>query len=290
LRYLGRDQPRGSAMAISPDGRPLEDLPARPDLPAQPLTTLLEWDDLVLDAATLKDVGDIVGWARHEAALMDDWGLRKRLKPGYRCLFHGPPGTGKTLAAALIGKALGREVSRVDLSKVVSKYIGETEKQLDDLFDQARLRNWILFFDEADAIFGKRTAVRDAHDRFADQQTAYLLQRIEDHIGVVIAASNLDSHLDETFVRRLQSVVRFALPDAEQRARLWRDCLKDKPVAADIDLRPVAKDYVLSGGAIVEAVRHACLRAVERNPSRIRNEDITEAARRQLRQSNNPGR
>lgn len=277
-------------MAISPDGRPLDDLPASPDLPARPLTTLLEWDDLVLDATTLKDVGDIVGWARHEAALMDEWGLRKHLKPGYRCLFHGPPGTGKTLAAALIGKVLGREVYRVDLSKVVAKYVGETEKQLDDLFDQARLRDWILFFDEADAIFGKRTEVRDAHDRFADQQTAYLLQRIEDHIGVVIAASNLDSHLDEAFARRFQAVVRFGMPDAEQRARLWRDCLKDKPVAADVDLRLVAKDYVLSGGAIAEAVRHACLRAVERNPSRIHNEDIIEAARRQLRHADNPAR
>jgi len=186
-------------------------------IPAQPITTALEWDDLVLDPATRREVDDIVAWVRHQNTLMDDWRLAKRLKPGFRILFHGPHGTGKTLAACLLGKAIGSPVYRVDLSKVVSKYIGETEKNLAALFDAAEHQRWILFFDEADALFGKRTQVRDANDRAADLEVAYLLQKIEDYPWIVIVAGNLQGYIDDAFARRFESIILFRLPDAEQR-------------------------------------------------------------------------
>ena len=131
--------------------------------------------------------------------------MRKRVKPGYRALFHGPPGTGKTLTATLLGKHTGRPVFRIDLSRVVSKYIGETEKNLSRLFDKAEHKDWILFFDEADALFGKRTEIRDAHDKYANQEVAYLLQRIESYAGLVILATNQRGNIDEAFLRRFQA-------------------------------------------------------------------------------------
>ena len=154
--------------------------PFSPDFPAQLLTTLYEWEDLVLDAATYQEIEDIAAWVRHEQTMMEDWMLKKRIKPGFRSLFYGPPGTGKTLTACLLGRVTGSSVYRIDLSKIVSKYIGETEKNLAGLFDQAQHQNWILFFDEADALFGKRTESHSANDRAANQQISYLLQRIED--------------------------------------------------------------------------------------------------------------
>jgi SpoVK/Ycf46/Vps4 family AAA+-type ATPase len=136
----------------------------------------------------------------------------KQTEQGYRALFHGPPGTGKTLTAALVGKEFDIPVYRIDLSMVVSKYIGETEKNLELLFDRAEKKGWILFFDEADALFGKRTDVKDAHDRFTNQEVSYLLQRIEDYNGLVILATNMKSNIDEAFIRRLHLVIHFPLP------------------------------------------------------------------------------
>src|SRR6185436_18277436 len=134
--------------------------------------------DLVLHPNTFKHIREIENWLLYNDTLWQ-WGIGKKLKPGYRALFHGPPGTGKTLTATLLGKYTGRPVFRIDLSRVVSKYIGETEKNLASLFDKAEHKDWILFFDEADALFGKRTEIRDAHDKYANQEVSYLLQRIE---------------------------------------------------------------------------------------------------------------
>ena len=186
-------------------------------IPAQPITTALEWDDLVLDPATRREVDDIVAWVRHQNTPMDDWRLAKRLKPGLRCLFHGPHGAGRTLTACLLGKVTGYPVYRVDLSQIVAKYIGETEKNLAALFDSAQRERWILFFDEADALFGKRTQRQSANDRAADLEVAYLLQKIEDYPWVVIVAGNLQGYIDDAFARRFQSVIQFRMPDAEQR-------------------------------------------------------------------------
>ncbi|MCE9672077.1 ATP-binding protein [Myxococcus stipitatus] len=255
-----------------------------PEFPAQRITTLLEWDDLVLDRAVRDELEDIITWSRHQRTLMDDWGLKKQLKPGYRSLFHGPPGTGKTLTAALLGKATGMPVFRVDLSKVVSKYIGETEKNLASLFDHAQLQRWILFFDEADSLFGKRTESHNANDHAANQQISYLLQRIEDFPGIALLASNLRSNFDEAFARRFQSTIHFPMPGPAQRLRLWEACLRDKPfqLAPDVDLPQLARDYELAGGAIINALRHAALKAVLRTPPEVRLQDLRQGISREL--------
>ncbi len=258
--------------------------PFSPEFPAQRIATTYEWDDLVLDRATREDIEDIVAWVRHQNVLMNDWMLGKRLKPGFRSLFYGPPGTGKTLTACLLGKAAGLSVYRIDLSKVISKYIGETEKNLASLFDHAQHQDWILFFDEADSLFGKRTESRNSNDRAANQQISYLLQRIEDYPGVVILATNLRSHLDEAFARRFQSIIHFQIPGVEQRLRLWEDNFKDKPyrLGKDVDLRKLSADYELSGGSIINVLRYACLKAVVRNPREIVSRDLVYGIRREL--------
>ena len=159
------------------------------EFPAQKISTVLDWEDLVLDDAVFDEIHEILSWIKNQQTLMDDWGLRKLVKPGYRSLFYGPPGTGKSLTASLLGKSANMDVYRIDLSKVVSKYIGETEKNLSNIFDMAENKDWILFFDEADALFGKRTSASDSKDRYANQEVAYLLQRIEDFPGIVILAT-----------------------------------------------------------------------------------------------------
>jgi len=258
--------------------------PFSTEFPAQRLTTPYTWDQLVLDGQALQEIDDIVTWATYQDALMNGWELRSRLKPGFRTLFHGPPGTGKTLTASLLGQRIGAPVYRVDLSRVVSKYIGETEKNLAGLFDRAQNHDWILFFDEADALFGKRTDSRTANDRYANQQVSYLLQRIEDFPGIVILATNARTFLDEAFTRRFQSVVHFRMPDPMLRERLWKDSFADKPyrLAADVDLTRLAHDYELAGGSIVNVLRFVCLKAVVRQPPEIQRQDLFEGIQREL--------
>ncbi len=245
------------------------------DFPARRLTTRLGWDDLVLDPEVLDQVRHICGWIEHEARILDGWGLRRTLAPGYRALFYGPPGTGKTLTTALIGQQAGLDVYRIDLSMVVSKYIGETEKNLAGVFDQAAHRSWILFFDEADALFGARTATSSSNDRYANQEVAYLLQRIEDCPCLVILATNLRGNIDDAFSRRFQSLVGFTRPDAAQRERLWRGALSGGvPVGDDVRIADLAQDHALVGGAIVNAVRHAAITALRRGQDRIGQADL----------------
>ena len=235
--------------------------------PAQRITTRLDWDDLVLQPQTRAQIRDIENWLEFSARAMGEWGLGRRIKPGYRALFHGPPGTGKTLTATLLGRAgtargsrARREVFRIDLSRVVSKYIGETEQNLARLFDRAESKDWILFFDEADALFGRRTEVRDAHDKYANQQAAYLLQRIEDYDGLVILATNQRNGIDEAFVRRFQAVIHFPLPRAEERQRLWEGSLPARvELAADLDLGDVSARYEISGASILNVVQHCAI-------------------------------
>ncbi|PYP85751.1 MAG: AAA family ATPase [Blastocatellia bacterium AA13] len=264
-------------------GRPYNP-PFSPEFPAQLIATDYEWSDLVLDAATISEIEDIVAWIKHEDTLMNGWSLKKRLKRGFRSLFYGPPGAGKTLTASLLGKEAGLPVYRIDLSKVVSKYIGETEKNLASLFDHAEHQNWILFFDEADSLFGKRTESRNANDRAANQQVSYLLQRVEDFPGVVILATNLRSNLDEAFARRFQSMIHFPMPGVEQRVRLWEENFLNKPykLSPDVDLRRLAEQFELSGGSIINVLRYACLKAVVRSPQEITSEDLVFGVRREL--------
>ncbi|MEY2633117.1 MAG: hypothetical protein RIR00_1771 [Pseudomonadota bacterium] len=259
----------------------LPDFNAR--FPAKLIQTQLEWDDLVLAPGIRDEVDHLIHWMRNEARLMQDWGLAKHLKPGYRALFYGPPGTGKTLTATLLGKATGSAVYRIDLSMLVSKYIGETEKNLAGVFDQAANKRWILFFDEADSLFGQRTQTSNANDRHANQQVSYLLQRIEDFPGVVILASNLRANIDEAFSRRFQSAVYFPMPSAEERLQLWRGICSNKlPLDADVNLEQLAEDYTLAGGAIANAVRHAAVAALQHQPERIRMRDLQAGVIREL--------
>lgn len=254
------------------------------NFPARLITTRLTWDDLVLDADALEEVRTLTTWARHGERLMREWHLDRSLKPGYRSLFFGPPGTGKTLTATLIGQAVQADVYRIDLSMVVSKYIGETEKNLAQVFDQAQHRRWILFFDEADALFGKRTATGNSNDRHANQEVSYLLQRVEDFPGTVILATNLKGNIDEAFARRFQSVVHFPMPDAEQRLRLWDGLLRQTDrLAADVDLATLAERHELAGGAIANVVRFAALNAVQAQRDRIEAADLRIGIVKELR-------
>lgn len=235
--------------------------------PAKRITTPLEWEDMILDYATLEALEEINTWIKHQHTIMEDWGLKHFLKPGYRALFYGPPGTGKTLAATLLGKKNDMDVYRVDLSMIVSKYIGETEKNLAKVFDMAENRNWILFFDEADALFGKRTSTNTSNDRHANQEVAYLLQRIEDFPGTIILATNLKSNIDEAFSRRFQSVVYFPMPDEELRRSLWLGMLPAKWLKngkEDLkeELIALAAKEELSGGSITNVVRRCALRLI----------------------------
>lgn len=228
------------------------------EFPAEHIETEMSWDDLVLNPSTLKQIREIENWITHTDTLLLDWGMKKKIKPGYRALFYGPPGTGKTLTATLLGKHTGKDVFRIDLSRMVSKYIGETEKNLAHLFDKAEHKNWILFFDEADALFGKRTDIRDAHDKYANQEVAYLLQRIEDYNGLVILATNQRSHIDEAFARRFQSMIHFPMPRPEERYELWCKTFPQQiALAADIDWHKVAARYELTGAGILN-VTHFC--------------------------------
>ena len=251
--------------------------------PARPISTQMSWEDLVLPEATLLQLEEIRSWLQHGDTLLYDWGMGRRMRPGFTSLFFGPPGTGKTLAACLLGKLCNCEVYRIDLSMVVSKYIGETEKNLSRVFDQAEHRNWILFFDEADALFGKRTQVTDAHDRYANQEVSYLLQRIEEFTGVVILASNIRANIDDAFLRRFQSIVHFPMPRAAERLRLWREAFPER-VTLDprLDCPRLAERHELSGGTIMNVARYAALRSLARGVTEIRAEDVDEGVRREL--------
>jgi len=260
----------------------------RPDysirFPAKLVTTELDWTDLVVEPLVLEEITRLKTWLEHADTIMNEWGLRRSLKAGYRSLFYGPPGTGKTLTATLIGASVGADVYRIDLSMVVSKYIGETEKNLANVFDQAENKNWILFFDEADALFGKRTQATTSNDRHANQEVSYLLQRVEDFPGLVILATNLKANIDEAFARRFQSVIFFPMPDAELRLKLWQGmvgsgCRLDD----DVDLARLAEAYELSGGAITNVVRYGAINALHSGRDSIRMQDLVEGIRKELR-------
>lgn len=246
-----------------------------PQFPAQLLKTPLVWSDLILNSETSDQLNHLHNWVAFEQDILTKMELETVLQPGYRALFYGPPGTGKTLAASLLGKVLERSVYRVDLGAVVSKYIGETEKNLERVFASAEHRDWILFFDEADALFGKRTSVKDSHDRYANQEVSFLLQRIENYNGLVILASNDKKNIDEAFARRFQSIVHFPVPNAVERLRIWEQKLPEKlRYEGEKPLEFVAKEFELSGGAIVNVVRHVAVRAAVRGDGMLYLEDL----------------
>ena len=255
--------------------------------PAQHLQTELEWDDMVLNESTENQLRELEIWLRHQDTLANDWGMRKKIKPGYRALFYGPPGTGKTMAVTLLGKQTGHEVFRIDLSTIVSKYIGETEKNLSTLFERAEYKQWILFFDEADALFGKRTNVRDAHDKYANQEVSYLLQRVEDFNGLCILASNFKNNIDEAFVRRFQSIVFFPMPKPEERLKLWQKTFPPSvELESSIDLNGIARKYELSGSNILNIVQYCCLQALAAGRKVISQDSLIRGIQREMIKEN----
>lgn len=254
--------------------------------PAQLVETQQEWDDLVLNPQTRHQVKELETWLEHGDTLMEDWGMRKKLKPGFRALFYGPPGTGKTLTASLLGKYTGRDVYKIDLSMVVSKFIGETEKNLSSLFSKAENKNWILFFDEADAIFGKRTDVRDAHDKYANQEVSYLLQRVEGYAGLVILASNFKKNIDAAFIRRFQTIIHFPMPGPEERLSLWQKAFPQTvKLSKEVQLERLARQFELTGADIMNVVQYCCLRALERGKNIISLRDVQMGVRREFTKS-----
>jgi len=220
---------------------------------AHKITPRYGWDDIILPEDQLALLREIIDTVRGRPQVLDVWGLGAKLTSsrGVTVLFSGPPGTGKTMAAQVISGALGLDLYRIDLSTIVSKYIGETEKNIERIFREAEQSNAILFFDEADALFGKRSEVRDSHDRYANIEISYLLQRMEAYDGVTILATNLRGNLDEAFTRRLQFAVSFPFPETEDRLRIWRTLFPPAvPTSDDIDLPLLADRFRLAGGNI----------------------------------------
>ncbi len=254
-----------------------------PDFPAQRIHTKLSWEDLIVSRSTTHSLQEIRDWVTYGHTVLEELELGKRLKPGYKSLFFGPPGTGKSMAAALLGKSTDRQVYRIDLSMTVSKYIGETEKNLAKVFDQAQQHDWILFFDEADSLFGQRTQVSSANDRYGNQEIGYLLQRIEDFPGVVILASNLKDNIDDAFTRRFQSMIEFTMPGVEERYQLWKQSFAKKlPLDENSDLWHIAENYEISGGLMMNIIRKCTLQAVTNKEKTITQQSLETAIRQEL--------
>jgi hypothetical protein len=234
------------------------------------LATRLElrfgWHDLILPPRSSEVLQSISAYIRHRDLVLSEWGYERTVarNQGVKTLFAGDSGTGKTMAAQVLASDLGQEIFRIDLATVVSKYIGETEKNLDRIFAAADGSNAILFFDEADALFGKRSDVQDAHDRYANLEVAYLLQRMESYAGAVVLATNYRQNIDEAFLRRLDFVVDFPFPEPADRERIWRLLLpQPAPLADDVDLAFLAHQFKLAGGNIRNASLAAAFLAAE---------------------------
>jgi hypothetical protein len=244
--------------------------PFNNEFPAKEISTSLEWSDLILAPSTKSRLQELLNWLQFKNELyQSEYG--KHLKPGYRVLFYGSPGTGKSLTASLLGKLTGVPVFRIDLSKIVSKFIGETEKNLARVFDKAEHANWILFFDEADALFGSRTQTSSSNDRYANQEVSYLLQRIEEYSGMVVLASNY-------FARRFNEMIHFPLPDLEERKTLWNSILPESvTLENELTVDLLAKTYKLSGAQINNVISKIAIRNIASNAAIIRHSDIRNA-------------
>jgi hypothetical protein len=253
---------------------------------AQRIPTGFKWSDLVLPPDTMEAVLEVVRFARHRPFLLEEWGFSAKLPygRGISAIMAGPPGTGKTMVAQLLASELGYDLYRIDLSQVVNKYIGETEKNLARIFEEAESSHAVLFFDEADSLFAKRTEVKSSNDRYANLEVNYLLQRMETYDGITLLATNLEQGLDEAFKRRVRFSVQFELPEEAERKRLWISMFPPKvPIDADIDWDKIANRFVMAGGYIKKAALRAALIAVSAQRS-ISTDDIYEAARMEYRE------
>jgi len=247
---------------------------------ARKIEPVYAWDDLVLPAGSAAQLRELCQRVTLRERVMHDWGLERKLSLGRGtiALFAGPPGTGKTMAAEVVARELGLDLFKIDLSSMISKYIGETEKNLERIFTAATDADAILMFDEADALFGKRSAVRDSHDRYANIEVSYLLQRMEQYDGIAILATNLREHLDDAFTRRLQFIVDFPFPNDAERRRIWANCLDGLPHEPRIDVGQLGRDFRFSGANIKNAVLHAAFLAAAQD-SRIGMTQVLQAVR-----------
>jgi hypothetical protein len=263
-------------------GAQLQSSPALRKLAAR-IELKYEWDDIVLPPRAIRQLRDVCRALEYRHIVHDQWGLGRRLTgTGLAVLFTGASGTGKTMSASIVARALGLEMYRIDLSAVVSKYIGETEKNLERIFTEAQTSNAVLFFDEADALFGKRSEVKDAHDRYANIETAYLLQRMESYDGIVILATNLGRNIDEAFARRMFDTIEFPLPEPPYRERIWRAMLATgAPLSSDVDVPFLSRHFELSGGNIRNVVLTAAFTAAAATTS-ITMRDVILATAREL--------
>ena len=243
-----------------------------------------EWDDIVLPADQRAILRELVATVQGRPQVLEQWGVGQKLasSAAVTVLFAGDPGTGKTMAAEVIAKELKLDLYKIDLSTMISKYIGETEKNLEKIFSEAESSNAILFFDEADAIFGKRSEVKDAHDRYANIEVSYLLQRMEAYDGVTILATNLRANLDEAFTRRLQFAIDFPFPEAEDRLHIWQTLFPpDVPQAPGLDFTLFAKRFKLAGGNIRNIIINAAYQAAA-DGGQVTMEHLMHGTRREL--------
>ncbi len=243
------------------------------------IRTIYTWDDLVIADEERRQLEMICNQVRYRSTVGEEWGFYKKSSYGHGlcALFHGSPGTGKTMAAHVVANELGLSLYRVDLSQMVSKYIGETEKNISELFDKAKNTNALLFFDEADALFSKRTEVKDVHDKNANAETAHLLQRLEDYEGITVLATNFANNIDDAFKRRIKFMVHFVFPDAEVRKKLWRTILPGGvPLDEDVDFDFFADRFELAGSGIKEVLHNAAYLAAAEDRG-LMNKDVIEA-------------
>jgi AAA+ superfamily predicted ATPase len=248
------------------------------------IQTKRNWQDIVVPEDADTQLREICAQFIHRQKVLDDWGFGQKLSygKGINVLFAGPSGTGKTMAAEIVANELGLDLYKIDLAGVVSKYIGETEKNLDKIFTAAEHANAVLFFDEADALFGKRTDVSDAHDRYANIEVSYLLQKMEQYEGITILATNLRDNMDEAFIRRLAFSVYFPFPDDMQRLRIWRSIWPaNVPLADEVDLAFIAREVKVSGGSIKNIALSAAYLASAQDSS-IEMSHLIQAANREF--------
>lgn len=255
---------------------------------AQLLPSENTFEDIVLPSDQKEQLHEIVSHYNNQLTVFEKWNFKKHFQSrGIGVLFSGASGTGKTMAASILSNVLGLELYRIELSKIVSKYIGETEKNLSKIFETAQESGIVLFFDEADAIFGKRSEIKDAHDRYANIEVSYLLQKIEEYDGLVILASNFKNNIDEAFVRRMRFIIDFSLPNESEREIIWRNIFSKDTPTDNIDFAFISKNFKLSGANIRNAALFAAFNAVQ-NKQTLNMEHVMNGIKRELHKIGKP--